>query len=368
MANACSSGRPRIRIRIATVLVAVGLGGCGPVGAIPLGGQAEAAAFGGAAPAYPAVAGPPIAVGDDRVTVLPRGTVAFPVIHDLIAGAAQRVDVEMYELARPELVAALIDARRRGIAVTVVVDPTVVATAVTSMRLRAAGVDVVDYPVRKQMIDHVKLLVVDSDVAVVGGINWNVTSARHHDFDALVRGPAAVNLERVLLRDLVTCGRAVTIPDALPDPAILIAATLPSSDIRPLAVQLIEEARSSLDLELYVLTDAGIVHALERASRRGVRVRVLLDRTQRPSDASAADLRAAAVPVRLYRGRGELLHAKVSVADARRVLFGSANWTISGFEHNHELDVEILDSTGVAAGFRAAMEADWARATESGPP
>jgi phosphatidylserine/phosphatidylglycerophosphate/cardiolipin synthase-like enzyme len=254
------------------------------------------------------------------------------------------------------------------VAVTVIDDPSVPATAATAMQLRAAGVDAVDYPVRKQMIDHVKLLVVDGNVSVVGGINWNVTSAAHHDFDALIKGPAAVNLERVFLRDLVTCGRSVGVPDARRDAAVLVAATLPSADIRPLALQLIEQARSTLDLELYVLTDTGVVHALERASRRGVRVRVLLEPSQRPSDAAATELRDAGLPLRLYSGHGELLHAKAAVADSRRVLFGSANWTISGFEHNHELDVEILDSRGVATAFEAAVNADWASASEAGPP
>ena len=47
------------------------------------------------------------------------------------------------------------------------------------------------------MIDHVKLLVVDATVAVVGGINWGAGSAANHDFDVEVRGPAVTNLARV---------------------------------------------------------------------------------------------------------------------------------------------------------------------------
>jgi phosphatidylserine/phosphatidylglycerophosphate/cardiolipin synthase-like enzyme len=270
------------------------------------------------------------------------------------------VDIEMYELGNPELTAATIAASRRGVAVTVIDDPSVAATAATAAVLRAAGIDVVDYPVRKLMIDHVKLLVVDADVAVVGGINWGANSAANHDFDAEVEGPAARNLARVFARDLVTAGRQVAVPDDVPDPAVVVATTLPEPRIRDLAVALIDEARTTLDLELFVLTDSGIVHALERAHARGVAVRVLLDPRQRPSDRSAAELEGAGVAVRLYRGRGELLHAKAGVADGARTLFGSANWSGGGFERNHELDVEVLDCPAVARTFTQAMDADWA--------
>src|SRR4029077_19476183 len=146
---------------------------------------------------------------------------------------------------------------------------------------------VVDYPVRKLMIDHVKLLVVDDD-AVVGGINWGTASALHHDFDVLLHGPVVANLDRVFQRDLATCGRVVTVPHPAADAGgVQVASTLPSSEIRPLALEAIEGSRTSLDLELFVLTDTGIVHAVERARARGVAVRVVLDPTQRPSDASA---------------------------------------------------------------------------------
>jgi len=355
MPNRCSATLHLVLL----AALGISIAGCAPAGALRASGPAPLEAAAGAPVPYPRTAGPVVRTGGDTVEVLPRGAVAFPVIRALLQGARLSVEVEMYELARDDLVQGLVDARRRGVAVTVIEDPSVDATAATAVGLRAASIDVVDYPVRRQMIDHVKLLVVDGEAAVVGGINWNTRSARHHDFDALIRGPAAANLHRVFLRDLVTCGRAVTVPDELADPAVLVASTLPYTEIRPLAVQLVDAATSTLDLELYVLTDTGIVHALERARHRGVAVRVVLDPTQRPSDAAVAELTAAGVPVRLYHGRGELLHAKVGLADGRRTLFGSANWTRSGFEHNHELDVEIVDSAAIAATFRQAMDADW---------
>jgi cardiolipin synthase len=307
---------------------------------------------------------PPIAgsvvVGGDRVTVLRGGEPTAAHLRELIDGARRSVAVEMYELGRPDLLAALIAAHRRGIAVEVIVDPSVDVSEASAARLRAAGVDVLEYPVRAMMIDHVKLLIVDSAVAVVGGINWNTNSFANHDFDAELRGPVATNLDAVFARDLITCGRTAPVLAGVDDAAIAVATTLPAAAIRPLAQDVIDRSTRSLDLELYVLTDTGIVHAVERAAGRGVAVRVLLDPEQRPSDAAAAELLGAGVAVRRYRGHGEKLHAKAAIRDAGEVLFGSANWSTGGFRRNHELDVDIRASASVARAFLDSFDADWA--------
>jgi phosphatidylserine/phosphatidylglycerophosphate/cardiolipin synthase-like enzyme len=210
------------------------------------------------------------------------------------------------------------------------------------------------------MIDHVKLLVVDGATAVVGGINWGAGSAANHDFDIEVRGPAVDNLARVFTRDLVTCGRLAVVPPPRIDPAVLVGATLPGAEILPMVLGAIATARHTLDVAMYTLTDADVVAAMEAALAHGVTVRVLLDPSERPSDASAASLRAHGVAVRLYRSSGEKLHAKAAIVDGSTVVLGSANWTVSGFEHNHELDVTIPANGAVAAAFEAQYQGDWA--------
>ena len=284
------------------------------------------------------------------MTLLRSGPATFARLESLINAARVSVHVEIYEFGQRGLADALIAAKSRGVAVTVIDDPSELSSVATAALLRTAGIDVVDYPVRKMMIDHVKLLVVDAAVAVVGGINWGVNSPANHDYDAEVRGPVVHNLDRVFARDLVTCGRTVRVPDRVADASIDVAATLPGAEIRPLAIGLIDAAQHTLDLELFVLTDTGVVHALEAAALRGVAVRVLLDPSQPSSDPSYAALLSDGIQVRWYRSRGELLHAKAIVADATSVLFGSANWSGGGFARNHELDIELISAPVVAGG------------------
>ena len=301
----------------------------------------------------------PVRIGADQVTLLRSGDATFARLRSLIDAARFSIHVEIYEFQRRDLADALVAAVRRGVAVTVIDDPSELSSVANATLLRAQGVDVVDYPIRSEMIDHVKLLVVDARVAVVGGINWGTASPANHDYDAQVAGPVVTNLDRVFLRDLVTCGREVHVPDAMTDAAILVAATLPGAEIRPLALGLIGAARHSLDLELFVLTDTGIVHALEAAAQRGVSVRVLLDPSQPSSDPSYAALQTAGIDVRWYRSSGELLHAKAIVADRDAVLFGSANWSGGGFARNHELDIEMPAAPAVAGEMLAQMDLDW---------
>jgi phosphatidylserine/phosphatidylglycerophosphate/cardiolipin synthase-like enzyme len=340
------------RLRIVGIAITLATTSCGTMTSSP-----HAPDGAGTAPLL--LPAPATAVGADTVTVLRSGEATFTEIRRLIDAATSSIEAEVYEFGRSDLIEAVLRAQTRGLAVRVIADPSERASAATAVQLRAAGVDVADYPVRSRMIDHVKLLVVDGTTAVVGGINWGQRSAGNHDFDVEVRGPVVTNLSRVFRRDLVTCGRNAVVPAAVPDPFIVVAATLPGGDILPMVLGLVSSAKTTLDVAMFTLTHAGVVAALEDAQARGVAVRVLLDPSERPSDAAAASLRAHGLPVRLYRSHGEKLHAKMGVADRSSVVVGSANWTVSGFEHNHELDVSIPGDTAVATAFEQQFESDW---------
>jgi phosphatidylserine/phosphatidylglycerophosphate/cardiolipin synthase-like enzyme len=112
--------------------------------------------------------------------------------------------------------------------------------------------------------------------------------------------------------------------------------------------------------EVYTLTDPALVAALARAHRRGADVRVILDPNQEYNLHAHALLLAVGVSARWYPvPRGVLLHAKIGLFDDELVL-GSANWTLSGLDVNHELDIETRDPQTVAA-YGSRFESDWAR-------
>jgi phosphatidylserine/phosphatidylglycerophosphate/cardiolipin synthase-like enzyme len=288
----------------------------------------------------------------------------FQLVGRLIAHAQHRVYVEMYELGRRDIVRGLAGDRLGGADVRVVTDPTVNASRVSLAALQRSGVAARFYPVddTAHQIDHVKLLIAD-DEAVVGGMNWGAHSDRNHDY--VLETGAAVEVDRLVRifeQDWSLAGGEPRLVP--PDTASRVAQTAPGEEIRDLLSAALSSARVRLWAEVYTLTDADVLLALAAAHQRGVDVRVLLDPSQPYNRHSFDGLRSAGVPVRWYPvPPGTLLHAKIGLFDAE-LLLGSANWTYSGLDVNHELDIETQDPQAVAA-YGSRFQLDWARSPAS---
>ena len=283
----------------------------------------------------------------------------FTLVGRLIRSAHDQVLVEVYELGRPDLVDALTAARRHGVKVRVIVDPTVDASRESAARLSSAGVPVRPYPVddRRHQIDHVKMLVADGEAAV-GGMNWGVRSDRNHDYVLETRIAADLDrLLRVFEQDWSLAGGH---PAPLHRLSYAVAQTAPGDEIRQMLEAALATATRHILAEIYTLTDPRVVVELVRAHRRGIDVRLVLDPNQAYNLRSAALLRSAGVGVRWYPvPPGVLLHAKIGLFDATLIL-GSANWTTSGLGVNHELDIKTEDPQAVAA-YGSRFESDWNR-------
>lgn len=280
----------------------------------------------------------------------------FTLVGRLIAAAHQRVYVEMYELGRRDILAALDAARARGVEVRVIVDPTVAASRRSAAELRTL---VRLYPVddKRHQIDHVKLLVADAEAAV-GGMNWGVHSDRNHDYVLETRIAAEVDrLVSIFDQDWALSGGH---PAPLAAVAAPVAQTSPGGEIRTMLESALNRAAHRVMVEIYTLTDPTVSAELVIAHRRGAQVRVILDPNQSYNLHAYAVLESGGVPARWYPvPRGVLLHAKIGLFDGVLVL-GSANWTLSGLNVNHELDIETADADAVAA-YAGRFAQDWAR-------
>jgi phosphatidylserine/phosphatidylglycerophosphate/cardiolipin synthase-like enzyme len=282
----------------------------------------------------------------------------FVLVKDLIASAHVRVMVEMYELERSDLLRELGDAKRRGVSVRVITDPTVTGNRHSAAALDSLGVAERVYPVddRRHQIDHVKLLIADGKAAV-GGMNWGKHSDRNHDYVLETRVIADVNrVVGIFEQDWSLAGGH---PSPLPAIGGEVAQTAPGAEIRAMLAQAITRAMRRVLAEVYTLTDPEVIAALVEAHRRGATVRVLLDPHQPYNQHGYDVLRAGGVEVRWYAvPRTAKLHAKIGLFDGILVL-GSANWTLSGLGVNHELDIETGNPAAVET-YAARFAADWA--------
>jgi len=124
-------------------------------------------------------------------------------------------------------------------------------------------------------------------------------------------------------------------------------------------VKLIEEARGSIDVCVFTVTDDRLARALVEAHQRGVRVRVVSDDDKaRDLGSDLQRLSDAGLPVRLDRAESHM-HHKFAVFDRLRLLTGSYNWTRSAADVNHE-NVLVSDDPRLVQPFCRAFDDLWA--------
>jgi phosphatidylserine/phosphatidylglycerophosphate/cardiolipin synthase-like enzyme len=122
-------------------------------------------------------------------------------------------------------------------------------------------------------------------------------------------------------------------------------------------VAALDAARTRVRVQAYSFTSAPIAKALVAAARRGVKVEVILDDSQRSERYSSADyLVHAGVPTWID-ARHAIAHNKVMVIDGDTVITGSFNFTKAAESKNAENLLVLRNVPALAAQY----EANWAQ-------
>ncbi len=131
--------------------------------------------------------------------------------------------------------------------------------------------------------------------------------------------------------------------------------------------RLLQAAKASVDAALYRFNNPKLGRALEQTARRGVHIRLVLDRTKYEETRKTRELLTnAGIAFRLLHGRqgpGSKMHHKFVILDDRLALTGSYNWTIESEEQNYE-NLLILSEPEQLEPYRREFEALWAEARE----
>lgn len=139
---------------------------------------------------------------------------------------------------------------------------------------------------------------------------------------------------------------------------------------------MIDQARREIDLEEFYCTPKPggalepTLSALERAGRRGVKIRVILEKIfEKNSAAGIARLKRIpglelkVADWRAITGAG-IVHAKFFIVDRRQAFVGSQNLDWRSLEHIHEMGLAIADPP-VVAQVQSVFDHDWAIAGSS---
>lgn len=189
---------------------------------------------------------------------------------------------------------------------------------------------------------HQKVLLVDDSISLLGTANMTYESMKMHDNLVIGFYSHALNTYlkeytyKIPLRRNKKNHESKTF---CLNNQILELWMLPSKGSKPVErlIHLIQSAHKSIDISIFTLTHPKILHALKAANHRGVKIELYIDKTSAQGASSKAieSLKDTGINIKLSQGI-QLLHHKMMLIDKSIFLLGSANWTKSAFEKNHD--------------------------------
>jgi hypothetical protein len=142
----------------------------------------------------------------------------------------------------------------------------------------------------------------------------------------------------------------------------------PNGGAKEAILKELTDAKTNIDVAMYILTDRELSKALVSAKERGVKVRVLLDwkSTEEIEYSKFFFLHKSKVDVRVnntlpsntdkYSG---IMHNKFAIIDSKTLITGSFNWTHSAEELNNENLLIIKESKELINKFENEFSKLW---------
>ena len=341
----------------------------------------------------------------------PEGKNFFPLIFDDIRNAHSTVNILMFGWREGEvgtqMTDLLIEKIKEGVEVRVVIDaagskPYGPAEEMFR-RLAGAGAEIVvndTFPLDRDGLypddqsvdrsqdevgraDHRKLYVIDGKVSWIGGagIEDHFENGGFHDVMTRVTGNVVRQAQAAFL--MTFHAQEGPLPPDLskffptqPDPGttpIAILQTVPGGWMSSTQAirQLIDHARTRLDLMNPYFTDADILQRVVAAARRGVKVRIVVSQTSNNTQATAAlkfhyaELLDAGAQIWEYPGA--VVHAKIVVADDT-VVFGTVNFDAWSLYRNYEIAMMARSAHAARLLEERVFGPDIARSVPGTPP
>ncbi len=319
----------------------------------------------------------------NQIQLLENGDQFYPAVFDAIEQAQQKIILETFiwfeDAVGKQLHAVLLEAARRGIKAEVLLDgygsPDLSDSFVEE--LTVAGVVFRYYDPRPRLFGmrtnlfrrmHRKIVVIDDRVAFVGGINY---SAEHmsdygpeakQDYAVRVEGPVVADILNFVLENLP--GQSAVrrwwrrhhraIDNHRPGEAQALFVWRDNEehrdDIERHYLKMLTQARREVIIaNAYFFPGYRLLHALRKAARRGVRVKLIV---QGEPDMPIVKVGARLLynylvkgGVHVYEYRRKPLHGKVALMDDHWATVGSSNLDPLSLSLNLEANLIIHDRT-----------------------
>ncbi len=344
---------------------------------------------------------PPSSSGQ-KAELISSGEEAYARIIQLIASARSRIHLTTFIFAKDPVAESVIELLEKkaeeGVSVRLLLDSfgSVMVKHPSFKRLREKGAEVIFFnPVihmpfrgRANLRNHRKLLIVDSQKAILGGMNMakeymgpTPDPARWTDLCLEVEGSCVGEMETIFIEDWkFATGKDPGRESALAPNIRVVAgshlqviASGPDVMFDPLydtLISLIYQASKRIWIATpYFIPDESLTRALELAARRGIEVRVLVPRN---SNHFLADLSRGTYLRQLLKSgcqvdlSEKMLHAKAFLVDEKYAILGSANFDMRSLLLNYEIGILIREGKPMTAleqwfqgQFRSAGKSDF---------
>lgn len=340
---------------------------------------------------FPRVPPRSVTAGGSEVTLYTYGEDVFADMLGAIRQARKQIFFETFiwkaDPVGLEFKQSLIDAAERGVKVYIVYDefanlvvprtffhfPKHPNLKIKPHRLFSLGLSVA----RQTGRDHRKLLVVDDDVAFVGGYNiGSLYATNWRDTHARLTGDIVWDMQNAFIDywNLFPRRGLPRLPDTgglVWQPDIRLYRNVPKNlvfPIRGMYLEAIDRASHHVFLtHAYLIPDEDMVRALLRAAGRGVDVRIIV-----PAESNhiVADWLSRGFYGQLLRGgvrlflfQGAMVHAKTACVDGQWSTIGTANIDRLSLQGNYEINIEVF-SPAVAAQLEEIFAMDSSNSRE----
>ncbi len=313
------------------------------------------------------------------------GTAAYPRMLESIDQAEKSVRLSSYIFSHDEVgrqfVDALAAAQERGVEVRVLIDGIGVSYGPSLQRidraLRKRGVPTARFLSTfstsgtrfLNLRNHRKILVVDGQLAFVGGLNIRQSNMAGHadkhrtrDVHFAATGPVVAQIDHVFCDDWQFVTDETLVPAVAAESAghgVLARVLVDGPDENYAKLQMtmlgaINTARRSIRIVTpYFLPERSFWQALQLAALRGVRVEVIVPRKNNLPFVGwamqANQWRLLDFGILLYESPEPFDHSKLFLVDDVWTLIGSSNWDARSLELNFEINVECYDMAFNAA-------------------
>jgi cardiolipin synthase A/B len=289
--------------------------------------------------------------------VMPDDTVQ-PIL-EAIHGAKKSIRVKMFLFSHPELLSAVIEAKKRGVHVRVMLNPARRSgkseNKATRRKLEAAGLEVIDSNPNFE-VTHEKSMVADDTVAYIKSFNWDVKNLTQ------TRDYAVVTTHVPEVAEVIRCFDAdwERKPFKVDDDTLLIWCT---GNGRDRIARFIDSAQHTLFAQNERYQDSVIIERLVRAKMRGVKVHVMarpphkLKKEKLTEDVGGLRIMDD-VGIKVRKLKHLKLHGKMLLADHSRAIVGSINLAPGSFDSRRELAIEV-HSPEVVERLQDIAHHDW---------